>query len=149
MPRKFRRYVEKGYSRKGSNSRKRANSAEAAKVKVSVLPEADSLVDLVVQTDPQFSIDDHMVHSETQTDGIMHETTAVQTDILISGQTKTVETQTEIVAVLDAGVQVGEPLAKNEMRLCIGNNDEKFLPLVTKHKGVFKDVTGLYAMHII
>lgn len=25
--------------------------------------------------------------------------------------------------------------------LCEGNNDEKFIPLVFKHKGVFKDVT--------
>jgi len=26
--------------------------------------------------------------------------------------------------------------------ICEGNNDERFLPLVNKHKGVFKDVSG-------
>ena len=41
----------------------------------------------------------------------------------------------------DAKIQVSE-LAK--MKLCVGNHEEKFLPLVTKHKSIFKDVTGLY-----
>ena len=57
------------------------------------------------------------------------------------GNTKTTETHTEVIEMQDAGMQVSE---LDEMRLCVGNNDKKFLPLVTKHKDVFKDVTGLY-----
>ena len=41
----------------------------------------------------------------------------------------------------DAEIQVSK---SDEMRLYVGNNNEKFLSLVTKHKGLFKDVTGLY-----
>ena len=44
--------------------------------------------------------------------------------------TKTTETHTEVIEMQDTGMQVSE---LDEMRLCVGNNDEKFLPLVTKH----------------
>ena len=30
------------------------------------------------------------------------------------------------------------------LNLCQGNDDEEFLPLVCKHKGVFKDMKGSY-----
>lgn len=121
MPRKFRRYVAKGYSRKG------------LKVKTS---KADLLVDSGVQTDLHFNPDEDMLHLKTE---ILQETVAVQTDIIVNS--KSIETQTEVVEIQDAEIQVSE---LDEMRLCVGNNDEKFLPLVTKHKGLFKDVTGLY-----
>jgi len=29
-----------------------------------------------------------------------------------------------------------------EEKICIGNNDEEFLPLIRKHKGIFKNVSG-------
>ena len=35
-------------------------------------------------------------------------------------------------------------LADNNYIMCEGNSDEKFLPLATKHKGVFKDAKGMY-----
>ena len=141
MPHKFRRYVTKGYGRKG------------AKVQTYVLPEANSLVDSVVQTDLCCSTIDDILHFETESTELVQETVAVQTDTIImkSDETQTdtatldnlgtVETQTEVVEMRDAKIQVSE-LA--EMKLCVGNYEEKFLPLVTKHKGVFKDVTGLY-----
>ena len=65
-----------------------------------------------------------MINSETQTVLVHHQVVVVQTDIEISNGMKTVETQTEVVERLDAEVQVGEPLAKDDMRLCVGNNDE-------------------------
>ena len=67
-----------------------------------------------------------------------------QTDTVTLGNLGTVETQSEVVEMQDAKIQVSE-LA--EMKLCVGNHEEKFLPLVTKHKGVFKDVTGLYVKY--
>ena len=31
---------------------------------------------------------------------------------------------------------------EEEERICIGNDDEEFLPLVKKHKGIFKNNSG-------
>ena len=75
-----------------------------------------------------------IINSETQTVLVHHQVVVVQTDIEISNEAKTVEMQTEAVERLDAEVQVGESLAKDDMRLCVGNNDENFFQLVTKHK---------------
>ena len=55
MPRKFRRYVVKRYSRKSAN------------IKLSVLPQHDSLVDSAVQTDLQFNTDVDMPYLGTET----------------------------------------------------------------------------------
>lgn len=138
MPRKFRRYVPKGYSRKGD------------KVGTSVLPEANGSI---VQTDVCCGTKDDISHCETESRELEQETVAVETDTVIMKSvetqtdietldtTRTVETQTEVAEMQDTEIQISE-LA--EMKLCVGNYEEKFLPLVTKHKGVFKDITGLY-----
>jgi len=44
---------------------------------------------------------------------------------------------------VDAEVQVDEIQSRNEEKICVGNSDEKFRPLITKHKSVFKDSTGM------
>ena len=128
MPCKFRRYVVKRYSRKSAN------------IKLSVLPQHDSLVDSAVQTDLQFNTDVDMPYLGTETVDIEQDSVAVQTDTDLS-ETTSVETQTEVIEKQDVELQANE---LDEMMICIGNSDEKFHPLVAKHKGVFKDVTGLY-----
>ena len=47
----------------------------------------------------------------------------------------------EVVDMVDAEEQVGEQQSQG---VCVGNGDEKFNPLINKHKGVFKDSTGTY-----
>lgn len=32
---------------------------------------------------------------------------------------------------------------------CIGNNDDRFLPLVQMHNGIFKNVTGMYVVEVV
>ena len=36
-----------------------------------------------------------------------------------------------------------------EAKICIGNNDEEFLPLIRKHKGIFKNVSGKTCSYIL
>ena len=67
MPHKFRSYVTKGYGRKG------------VKVQTYVLPEANSLVDSVVQTHLCCSTNDDILHFETESTELVQETVAVQT----------------------------------------------------------------------
>jgi len=48
--------------------------------------------------------------------------------------------------MVDAEVQVGE---QQSQRVCVGNSDKKFNPLINKHKGVFKDSTGILTCVVI
>ena len=115
MPRKFRRYVPKGYSRKGYKSKK-SNSVE------------------------------HVVNSaELQADNLQGTSTKVdfgtQTDEILNDVVPVIENEeVEVVDMVDAEIQVGE---QQSQRVCVGNDDEKFKPLISKHKGVFKDSTGM------
>ena len=69
-------------------------------------------------------------------------TIGAQTD---KNQVKVAESQTNTTEVCHVKVQTDhdELLTGDESSYCIGNNDEKFSPLITKHKSVFKDSTGM------
>ena len=74
-----------------------------------MLPEANPLVDSVVQTDLCCSTNDDILHFETESTELVQETVAVQTDTVIMksdetqidtatlDNTRTVKTQTEVV----------------------------------------------------
>ena len=76
---------------------------------------------------------------------------AVQTDEqnLSSLTAAIVEEQTENPAVEessnmgDSPVDLGLPDTQEDVQICKGNDDEKFTPLILKHKGVFMNVQGI------
>ena len=133
MPYKFRRYVPKGFSRKACKARK--------SVPYETSPSVIELCDAEVQTDEVLVKE--TADSETQTNDINFKTVGVQTD---KDLVKIAETQTDTTEVHNVEVQAGEPLSRDEPNYCVGNNDDKFIPLITKHKGLFKDSTGICYM---
>ena len=125
MGRKFRKYLPKGYSRKRSKSQNECSDSEAQSE--------------VVTTDTgSQTVDVEYIPVETQTEAIVN--TASTTSQTEGGSVNDVGIQTEGRSINDVGVQT----EAKEDYLCIGNNDEKFAPLVTKHDGVFKDVSGMH-----
>ena len=155
MPRKFRRVLRKGYSQKKDSLHNEATSDTEDSVldttEVSVQTESifTNLTTIAVQTDIQ-----------TETIFTNLTTIAVQTDI----QTETIFTNLTTIAVqtdimihpdccqLDAAIQcsIEEEIKENlpppdsniQHVICEGNKDEKFYPLIEKHKGIFKDISG-------
>ena len=67
--------------------------------------------------------DEDMLHLGTETIEIVQKTVAIQTDIANLGNTKSIETHTEVVEMQDTEIQVSE---LNEMSAVCGKNDEKF-----------------------
>ena len=130
MPYKFRKHVPKGFSRKA----RKANKA----LPLATSPSAIELCDAEVQTEELTETAD----TETQTNEMSFTTVGVQTD---KNQVKVAESQTDTTEVCHVEVQTDhdELLTGDEPSYCIGNNDDKFIPLITKHKGVFKDSTGM------
>jgi len=63
---------------------------------------------------------------------------STQTDYAAEYKDATMQTDSDD----DVTVSVQEE-REEELRFCAGNSDEKFIPLVVKHKGVFRDVTGI------
>ena len=76
---------------------------------------------------------------------------AVQTDEqnLSSLATAIVEEQTENPVVeesssmSDSPVDLALPDTQVDMQICKANDDEKFTPLILKHKGIFMNVQGI------
>ena len=123
MPRKVRLYVPKGASRKG---------------KAEVPSESLHVASVETQTD-DFQTETAAVSTQTDVVVVEFKDAAVQTDIQTAGDSSQVESTDG-----DDGdgqcTDGGEPA--EEFSLCEGNSDEKFIPLIVKHKGVFRDVTG-------
>jgi len=123
MPRKFKLYVPKGASRKSTQKGVPSSSED----------------DLSCKTASKCS------------DGMEEVTTAA--DKVAPPTAKDVCTQTEvIVTVADVSCQTDcgemDELAEDEElpepeRMCEGNNDTKFHPLIIKHKGVFTNLQGM------
>ena len=116
MPRKVGLYVPKGASRKGKAASRKEKGEEPSE-----LVQAASV--------------------ETQTDDLpptQLTSVSAQTDIV---EYKDVAIQTDDDMCVTGDVQ--EEQEEEELALCEGNPDEKFIPLVVKHKGVFRDVTGI------
>ena len=125
MPRKVRLYTPKGASRKG---------------KAEVPSESHHVTESY-----------HVISVETQTDDFVQLETAsasTQTDVVVvefkdaAVQTDSDSLRVELSAHTDGDGQCTDS-GEAESTLCEGNSDEKFIPLIVKHKGVFRDLTGL------
>ena len=105
--------------------------------------------EVAVQTEPQAAPD--RVDAEVQTDKSNLETAIiVQTDLQPVDRAEIgVQTEVEMMAanevctadVCDVEACEGESI--REECVCEGNNDQKYGPLVAKHKGVFLNVKGI------
>ena len=56
--------------------------------------------------------------------------------------------QSDSVATTSTTIAVGTSQQEMPYIMCEGNADEKFLPLVNKHEGVFRDATGTYMQYV-
>jgi len=119
---------------------------------------------LLTNTGPSMDHRDHMFTAEASTqtdpctiksvevgppiDGIFTSEASTQTepaDIYesIDGVQTNSSTFINPSTTLDSNLSLGnEPQQEMPYVMCEGNADEKFLPLVNKHKGVFKDASG-------
>ena len=123
MPRKFRRYVQKGASRKPTKKAVLSSSEN--------IPREDA---------PKGS------------DG-MKEATAVDKSIQVDSPATQEVSVEAIVITIDVSCQTDSDVALDELAedevlpepesLCEGNNDVKFHPLILKHKGVFTNLQGM------
>ena len=135
MPRKLKFYVRKNEQRLQSKS-------------VSVL--VPSHKEVAVQTEPMAEPD--MADAEVQTDSPDWVTEDIAQIDLQPVDRVDIETQTdmevmapnEVCATDVYTVEAYDDEATSDGLVCEGNNDEKFGPLVAKHKGIFRNVKGTY-----
>ena len=98
------------------------------------------------QTDEVYIV--KTVSVETQTDKIHVVKTisaSTETDEVHVVTVMSASTQTDKIELKEPRTHTGVELELNpdeDFILCEGNNDEKFHPLIVKHKGIFRDVTG-------
>ena len=117
MPRKFKKYLPKGYSR---NALKQT------------------------QDEPEDQCEVVTADYGSQTDNVGSTSVETQTEIVID--MKNVATQTDEETDRNFVSDVEKQTDGNRHdNFCIGNNDEKFAHLVAKHDGVFKDISGKFA----
>ena len=136
MPRKLKFYVRKNEQRLQSKS-----------VGVPLLSHKEVAVQTESKAEPE------LTDAEVQTDspGLVTEDIA-QIDLLPVDRVDTeVQTDMEVMAANEVcaanffSVEVCDE-ATSDGLVCQGNNDEKFGPLVAKHKGVFRNVKGTYKL---
>ena len=145
MPRKFNCYIRKGASRKAQKGTASFPCQEEDTCGEGV----ELCTDIGVQTDDvHYSCSD--AEAQTENSMVLKVDVAVQTDEqnLSSLATAIVEEQTKNPAVEesssmgDSPVDLGLPDTQVDMQICKGN-DDKFTPLILKHKGVFMNVQGI------
>ena len=154
MPRKFRCYVPKGASRKA----KKVPPSFPCKENASqcTVEQNDNPIllctDVGVQTDEMRPC---CSDAEIQTEvSVMTKVdVAIQTDEQTSCLTVTTEEQTGNLAVEESSSLADSPedlsspdIQADSLQICVGNNDEKFSPLIIKHKGVFTNAKGSYGL---
>ena len=130
MPRKFRKVVCKGYYKKQVVER---------------VPTGDSDEEYVGN-------DSKFTEAATQTDHmplVLKIDASTQTDIgsEVIQVMKSIETQTDSETMIASNDMEVEPSV--DYVICEGNNDERFQPIIIKHKGIFKDSTGKLSYFII
>ena len=122
MPRKFRRVVRKG-------------GVKSKKSQQQILTGIRDQVDLVSSAFAEVAV---------QTDEVKFGEMATQTDTNFPVVSTEASMQTENAEYADMCTQTSDEDIQQSTELvkCEGNNDDKFLPLVKKHEGIFEDVTG-------
>jgi len=125
MPRKFRRYVPKGATRQNSSTAPSSSST------------------------PAISDEDSANHT-TCTIGTQCELQLTSTEdeaVQVVAETVDASTQTDELICTDELQDEVQPIQND--RICEGNNDIKFHPLVIKHNGIFINLKGVYILCVI
>ena len=134
MPRKLKFYVRK------NEKRLQTKSAGASNALVSLYNE------VAVQTEPEAKPD--KVDAEVQTDSpdlVIED--IVQIDLQPVDQAEIeIQTDREVIAPATdvCSLETCDEETTSDELVCEGNNDEKFGPLVAKHKGIFRNVKGTH-----
>ena len=121
-------------------SRKQAKvpQTQEPQYKDSVAQTEDALVnfcEVEVQSE-SVEVDDASV----QTEGVIPSTAVCEVEVQ-TDKLSMEETSSQTDDILDG---MAPPELEVEMnQLCEGNNDEKFLPLIKKHKGIFMNAKGI------
>ena len=139
MPRKFRRVLRKGYSQKKLAKHQEAslacsddesNMLDTTEVSVQTETVLTAMISVEVQTDLTVHPDCYKLDAAIQSDLTIHPD-CYKLDAAI--QCSVEEENKENLPPQDSSVGY---------MICEGNKDEKFYPLVERHKGVFKDASG-------
>ena len=149
MPRKFRCYVRKGAgrkARKGTSSFPCEEDASHNTVEQTEKP-VSFCIDVGVQTDELCL---HCIDAEIQTEISMMSQVdiAVQTDeqTFCTLTTTTAGEQNDNLTLEESSILVDDltipDVQVDSLQICEGNDEEKFLPLIKKHKGAFTNAKG-------
>ena len=117
MPCKFKKYLPKGYSWKISKQ---------------------------TQDEPEDQYEVVTADYGSQTDNVGSTSVETQTEIVVDMKSVATQTDEETDRMFVSDVEKQTDGNRHD-NFCISNNDEKFSPLVAKHDGVFKDVSGKFA----
>lgn len=155
MPRKFRKVVQKGYYKKEVVERIPTGDSDDEHVS-----NASRFTETATQTD-HIQLEVQKIDASIQTDDsevvqIMKSvTTQTESEMMSNDMT---QTQSEMMMSNNMTQTASEPMMSNDMEIepiiidyviCEGNNDERFQPLIIKHKGIFKDSTGILLLNFI
>lgn len=137
MPRKLKFYVRKNEQRLQTKSTGASNIPISPYNEVAVQTESKAEPDKVnveVQTDrPSLEVEDI---GQIDLQPVDRVEIGIQTDMEVMAPS-------EVVATDVCSVEACDDEATSDEIVCEGNNDEKFGPLVAKHKGVFRNVKGM------
>lgn len=138
MPRKLKFYVRKNEKRLQTKSAGASNAAVSLYNEVAVQTEPEAKpdkVDAEVQTDSPDLVIEDIVQIDLQP--VDQAEIEIQTDAEVIAPN-------EVCATNVCSLETCDEEATSDELVCEGNNDEKFGPLVAKHKGVFRNVKGTH-----
>ena len=137
MPRKLKFYVRKNEQRLQTKSVGASNAPVPSHNEVGVQTESKAepdMVDAEVQADRPDLVTEDIAQIDLQPlDWVEIE---IQTDMEVMAPN-------EVCATDVCSVETCDDEATSDESVCEGNNDEKFGPLVAKHKGVFRNIKGM------
>ena len=138
MPRKLKFYVRKNEKRLQTKSAGASNAAVSLYNEVAVQTEPEAKpdkADAEVQTDSPDLVIEDIVQIDLQP--VDQAEIEIQTDVEVIAPN-------EVCATDVCSLETCDEEATSDELVCEGNNDEKFGPLVAKHKGVFRNVKGTH-----
>lgn len=118
MPYKFQKHMPKGFSWKASKAKNPY-----------LVKSVPQLLSCVMQKYKlKYRFKKQLIQKLKQMTQVL-KTVGVQTD---KDQVKVAESQTNTTEIYNVEVQTDEPLSRDEPSYCIGNYDDKFIPLIAK-----------------
>lgn len=137
MPRKLKFYVRKNEHRLQTKPTGASNAPVSLYNEVAVQTESKTepdMVDAEVQTDrPNLETEDV---AQIDFQPVHRAEVEVQTDMEVMAPNEVCDND-------DCSIEASDVEVTSNEFVCEGNSDEKFGPLVAKHKGIFRNVKGM------